>query len=194
MISTKFSNALRNSKGILFTYFCDMKVILFFIFLSSFSIKTLARIELPIEQPTGLPTTSQNSDTIKTSIDHTLLPPAVDSSDKKIFSTLSWINFLNEVNCSGKKYYLDFTASWCGPCKMMDRQVFNDEKVIATTHQYYLAKQIDIDDFEGIAIAQKYNINSIPTILIFDNHAKLLRRLEGFQYADMFVNQLLIHK
>jgi thioredoxin-related protein len=76
----------------------------------------------------------------------------------------------------------------------MNTQVFTDSMVVDITNKNYLAKQIDIDDFDGIGIAQKYNISALPTILFFDCNGKILKRLEGLQYADMFIHQLFIHK
>ena len=56
---------------------------------------------------------------------------------------------------------IDFWAPWCGPCKMMTPVV---DKIAANNPDLKVGK-VDID--ESSQIAQKYNVMSIPTIIIF---------------------------
>ena len=56
---------------------------------------------------------------------------------------------------------IDFMATWCGPCKQMAPIV---EKIGAEQTDIIVGK-IDVD--ESQEIAQKYNVLSIPTIIIF---------------------------
>jgi len=56
---------------------------------------------------------------------------------------------------------VDFWAPWCGPCKMMNPVI---TKIESNNPNIKVAK-VDID--ESPMIAQKYNVMSIPTIIIF---------------------------
>ena len=68
----------------------------------------------------------------------------------------------NEVINSGQTVLVDFSAEWCGPCKMMvpilkelKSQVKDDVKII----------KVDIDKQPQIASA--YQISGVPTLMIF---------------------------
>ena len=56
---------------------------------------------------------------------------------------------------------VDFWAPWCGPCKMMTPVI---EKIASNNPDIVVAK-VNVD--EAPKVAQKYNIMSIPTIIIF---------------------------
>lgn len=192
---------LEYSKGIFILHtFVYMRYIFLFILIFN-GIQIFAQIELPDES-------IQNTSSSDTSINIQINTKEEFTSNRHtaniiehskdivpdIFSKQSWADFQKSIELTGKKYFLDFTATWCGPCKTMNTQVFTDSMVVDITSKNYLAKQIDIDDFDGIGIAQKYNISALPTILFFDCNGKILKRLEGLQYADMFIHQLFIHK
>jgi thioredoxin 1 len=72
---------------------------------------------------------------------------------------------LNESNFSSSIEkgiaIVDFWAPWCGPCKMMTPVI---EK-IANENPNLIVAKVNVDECPGIA--QKYNILSIPTIIIF---------------------------
>ncbi len=72
-------------------------------------------------------------------------------------------NFEKEVLQSDKVVLIDFYATWCGPCKMQSPIV--DE--IAEEKQDIKVAKIDIDN--NASLAEKYEIMSIPTLLVLKN-------------------------
>lgn len=82
-------------------------------------------------------------------------------------------NFQEELINSNKKVLADFNAEWCGPCKMLKPII--DE--IAEENDKVKVVSINIDDDEELA--EKYNISSIPCLILFDQ-GKELKRNVGF--------------
>ncbi|MDD6490163.1 MAG: thioredoxin [Clostridia bacterium] len=72
-------------------------------------------------------------------------------------------NFNSEVINSDKPVLLDFWAAWCGPCRMLSPLV--DE--IAEENPQIKVGKVNVD--EQSELAERYNIMSIPTLLLIKN-------------------------
>ena len=79
-------------------------------------------------------------------------------------------NFDASVLASSDLVLVDFWAPWCGPCKLMAPVM---EELAGELTEVVFAK-VNVDDHSDIA--QRYNILSIPTFLIF----------KGGQVVDQF--------
>ena len=73
-------------------------------------------------------------------------------------------NFDSEVLQSALPVIVDFYADWCGPCKMIAPAL--EEIATELTGRVKIAK-VNVDE-EG-ALAQRYNVQSLPTLLYFQN-------------------------
>lgn len=73
-------------------------------------------------------------------------------------------NFKSEVIDSDKPVIVDFWAAWCGPCKKLGPIISQiaDEKSDSVK-----VCKLNVDD--EMAIAEKYGIQSIPTVILFKN-------------------------
>ena len=73
-------------------------------------------------------------------------------------------NFEKEVIKADKPVIVDFYADWCGPCKMMSPII---DGIAEELGQRVKVGKVNTD--ENLDLAQKFNIMSIPTIMIFNN-------------------------
>lgn len=76
-------------------------------------------------------------------------------------------NFDAEVLKSQVPVLVDFTATWCGPCKALAPVV---EKVADEFAGKYKVVKVDID--EASQTAQKYTVRSVPTLMVFKSGEK----------------------
>lgn len=84
--------------------------------------------------------------------------------------------FLEEIN--SKKVLVDFYATWCGPCKMLGLvlEKLNEKNIIPI---------LKVDTDESEKLANKYNIFSVPTLIIFENGKEIKRQTGYMSYEEL---------
>ena len=93
----------------------------------------------------------------------------------------------------GKLILVDFYADWCMPCKWMDQNTFSDAEIERIIKEKYIALKINIDDIEGFNLSQKYEIQVLPTFLIFSKDGQMLSRVEETLAPKKMMNLLNQH-
>jgi thioredoxin 1 len=71
-------------------------------------------------------------------------------------------NFETEVLSSEVPFLLDFSAVWCGPCKVLAPVV---EKLANEYQGRVKVGKLDIDESPGVA--SKFGIRGVPTVVVF---------------------------
>jgi len=77
----------------------------------------------------------------------------------------------NEILNGEKPVLVDFTAVWCGPCKMMKPVLDELHKRMGDTLRIL---KVDIDKNPQAAMA--YNVSSVPTLILFQNGRNIWRQ------------------
>ena len=86
-------------------------------------------------------------------------------------------NFEQEVLQAEGKVLVDFWAVWCGPCQMLSPIV---DEVAAEAGNVKVGK-VNVD--EEPALAAKFGVMSIPTLLVFEN-GKVVKQSIGYIEKD----------
>ena len=98
-----------------------------------------------------------------------------------VFSALSFDKALAETKGTNKLLVAKFTAAWCGPCKMMDKTTWRDDKVVQWVKDNGLAVQVDVDKQQKIA--REYGVQAMPTMILFKN-GEPVDRTVGYRDAS----------
>ena len=91
-------------------------------------------------------------------------------------------NFEEEVIKSEKPVLIDFYADWCGPCKMLSPII--DE--VAEENTDIKVVKVNVDDAQDLAM--KYQVMSIPTLVVIKNGEEVNRSVGLIDKSQFFTN------
>jgi thioredoxin 1 len=103
------------------------------------------------------------------------------------FSEIDGEKFESDVLQSKKPVLLEFSAVWCGPCKMLE-PVLNE--LAGEWGEDVTVVKMDVD--QNAQIAGSYNILSIPTTILFKN-GEVMERMVGFQPKEKITARVQPH-
>ena len=94
-------------------------------------------------------------------------------------------NFEEKVLQNQKQTLVDFYADWCGPCQMMAQVI---EKVANEASDNMQIGKVNVDENQELAI--KYDVESIPTLILFENGEEK-KRLLGVRDKQEILDEIL---
>ena len=90
---------------------------------------------------------------------------------------------LKEAQRQNKPLFVDFYATWCVPCKKMEKTVFTQPEVGAYFNERFISLQLDAEKPENVETAKKYKVEAFPTLGIIASDGKAISINAGFVQA-----------
>ncbi|CAA0406432.1 unnamed protein product [Arabidopsis thaliana] len=96
----------------------------------------------------------------------------------KFSSSARWQLHFNEIKESNKLLVVDFSASWCGPCRMIEPAIhamadkFNDVDFV----------KLDVDELPDVA--KEFNVTAMPTFVLV-KRGKEIERIIGAKKDEL---------
>ena len=99
-----------------------------------------------------------------------------------------------KIGALGRPAVVDFSASWCLPCIELDKKTFSDPRVRDALNRrgLFKADMTKAAAPETMALAEKYAILGVPTVIFLDASGQERKdlRLVGFEEPDAFLKRL----
>ncbi|MEO7311289.1 MAG: thioredoxin fold domain-containing protein [Chitinophagaceae bacterium] len=111
----------------------------------------------------------------------------------------SWEKVLAKAKAENKFIFIDCYTTWCGPCKMMSKNIFPLEEVGKFYNEKFVNIKVQLDTTKedndevkswyaaGKELATKYNVRAYPTYLMFSPNGEIVHRAVGSSEADKFL-------
>jgi thiol-disulfide isomerase/thioredoxin len=88
---------------------------------------------------------------------------------------------LAKARASGRPIMVDFWADWCGWCHRLDRTTYVDPVVVRKSQDFVPVKVDTEGSRREVAISEKYDVATLPTIAFLSPSGRLILRVTGFQ-------------
>lgn len=107
------------------------------------------------------------------------------------FRDLALDQAVEQAKSEGKYIFIDVYTDWCGPCKMMDKQVFTLAEVGQYFNQKYVNLKYNAEKGEiGPEVAKKFGVKAYPTFLILDSDGNLIHMFAGGTLGVQFIDKV----
>lgn len=137
-----------------------------------------------------------------------ILVIAVLSTFNSMAQEIKWVTFNEAIALqkkAPKKIMMDVYTSWCGPCKMLDKNTFHNKDVVEYVNKHYYAVKFDGEGNQEVKykdntytnpnynpakansrnsahqLASYLQISAYPTIVFFDEKAEVIAPIRGYQ-------------
>ncbi|MCI5084055.1 MAG: DUF255 domain-containing protein [Saprospiraceae bacterium] len=122
-----------------------------------------------------------------------------DNPPKDKINWLTWEEAVQLDNPDGKKYFVDLYTEWCGYCKKMDRETFQDPKVIQYINENFIPIKLDAEQKANIEY-KGHTLKHNPKVGRRGMHELAMALLEGVErigypsyvYLDKDQNRITI--
>lgn len=88
-----------------------------------------------------------------------------------------------------KLLIIDFYTEWCGPCKVLDKTIFQNEKHSKTISEKFIVLKYDAENDSAHNLSLKHHISSYPTTVIINaENGKTIDKKYGFGGSNIEEN------
>ena len=91
-----------------------------------------------------------------------------------------------EAAAADKYLFVELFATWCGPCRVMERTLATDE-VGEFMNPRFVSVRYDVDKATGSLLARANGVRSIPTCLVINGNGEVVGRLVGLSTPERFI-------
>jgi thiol:disulfide interchange protein len=103
------------------------------------------------------------------------------------FKEADWKSQLATAKKDNKIIFFDAYTSWCGPCKMMAKDIFTRDSVADLFNQTFLNVKYDMEKGEGPELQKKYGVSAYPTYLFINADGEVVHKIVGSMPAKEFI-------
>lgn len=105
------------------------------------------------------------------------------------FETGTWNEMLAKAKAENKVIFVDVYTQWCGPCKLVAKNVFPDKSLGRVYNETFINYKLDAETPEGKKFIEKYPISGVPTFYYIDAEGKVMNQVIGAKDVAGFINE-----
>lgn len=105
------------------------------------------------------------------------------------FTKGTWKEALEQAKRENKLIFMDCYTSWCGPCKMLAKDVFTDPEVAALFNEKFVNVKMDMEKGEGKTLKDTYKVSAYPTLNFINGDGEIVHCVVGGVGVEELVKQ-----
>lgn len=103
------------------------------------------------------------------------------------FTDDAWAAIVKKAKTENKIIFLDAYASWCTPCKKLQKEVFTRSDVGELFNKNFINVKVDMERGEGPQLARLFPLEAYPTLFFIEPSGKIVRKVIGYRTPEQLI-------